>query len=89
MENFILIDLESQFDEVSRQIEGHSMADAINWLCQFGAVTKLNHPYDDRLYVFRSNSGVETAFRFTETNQLAIIKGHTIKQPNVHKGDRP
>jgi hypothetical protein len=78
---FRIVDLASQADEVARWIAGWPKEQVLAWFEQQGHVTKVVTPYDDSLYRFRSNAGIETGFRLTENGQFVIIGHHTTYQP--------
>ena len=73
MDEFALIDLLSQYDEITERIAGKSRKEVLEWMEKFGDVTKLDNPYDDSLYSFRSSSGILTNFRFDESDTLIIL----------------
>ena len=79
MEEFTLLDLESQFKEVVKITEGWSSEKIIQWLSHFGTVVKMPHPYDDRLYDFRSPNGSKATFRFSEYGKLILVGEHTTR----------
>jgi hypothetical protein len=82
MSQFILIDLKTQADEVTRYIHGWAEERILQWLGQYGEVKKIHHPYDNRLYSFSSYNGSQTGFRITEEGHLIIMGQHTTYLPN-------
>ena len=77
MNEFILIDLDSQYDEVSIFIAAKPIEHILEWLQQFGEVTHINHPYDNALYGFRSSTGISTGFRLTQDGKLTLVRPHS------------
>jgi hypothetical protein len=73
MLEFTLVDLYSQYDEVLKYVDGMVEDEIIDWMRNFGSVTKISNPYDTKLYSFRSNAGIVTGFRFNEDGRVAIF----------------
>ena len=82
MPDFTLVDLDSQADAVARHVQGWKAEEILEWMRRLGKVTKLANRNDERLYIFRSGTGIETGFRFTEGDQLVIVRAHTTYQPD-------
>ena len=81
MPDFMLIDLDSQADAVARYVWGWKAEDILNWMSQYGSIAKIKNPYDDRLYVLCSMGGIKTPFRFTENDEIIILREHTTYRP--------
>jgi hypothetical protein len=78
MEQFILIDLDTQIKEFSNRVEGFTEAEIISWLGQYGEV---HTSHDKRLqghYRFTSKAGIVTLFRITDTGEMYVIRDHTL-----------
>jgi len=74
MTNFILLDLYSQREAVTNYVWRWSIEEVLEWMKQYGTITKIESEYDDHMYSFRSKSGAITPFRFAKDGSLVIFK---------------
>lgn len=74
MADFILIDLYSQREALTDYVWGWSIEKVLEWMKQYGTITKIESEYDDHRYSFRSKSGAVTPFRFDEDGSLVTFK---------------
>jgi hypothetical protein len=70
-EEFVLIDLYSQRHCVREFVQSWSLEEIVDWLNHFGKVFISGHRYG-QTYYFRSASGLECAFWFSDENGLQI-----------------
>jgi len=73
MRDFVLVDLDAQYDELIVWLAGKSKPEILGWMQQYGNVSQLDNPYDDALYSFRSSANIQTAFRFDESDKIIIF----------------
>jgi hypothetical protein len=83
MHEFTLIDLETQFQEVTQLVQGKTKEQILIWLKQFGDVQQIPHPYDAHLFGFCSFSGRRVGFRLTVENTIVLLGDHTTHRSQV------
>jgi hypothetical protein len=85
MNEFTLIDLDSQADAVAQYTQGWSVQNILDWMGQYGEVNKIPMPHNDRAFVFIARAGIHTAFRFTEKDEIIILSDNTTYRPKSEK----
>lgn len=73
MYDFTLLDLYSQRSDAMKFVDGMSEQEILDWMANYGMVTKITTPYDEKAFSFRSKNGMITAFRFDENGMLIIF----------------
>ena len=81
MNEFVLLDLDSQVDAVAQHTQGWSAKSILDWMRQQGQIKEIPNLYNDRAFVFISKSGIHTRFRFTEKDEIIILRDHTTYHP--------
>lgn len=74
MADLTLIDLYSQRDAIATYVKDWPIEKVLEWMKQYGTVTKIDMEEDDRAYSFRSKSGETSPFRFADDGTLVIFK---------------
>lgn len=81
MNDFVLVDLDSQADAVAQHIQGWSPKSILDWMNVQGQIQEIPNPYNDRAFVFISKSGIRTRFRFNEKDEIIILRDHSTYLP--------
>ena len=84
MSDFALIDLDAQADAFARHVQGWKAEDVLELMRKYGEVRVIPMPHADKAYSFRSSSGIQTGFRFTDEGRLVIVKDHTFYLTGEH-----
>ncbi len=87
MTDFALVDLTAQASAFARYVRGWNVQDVLEFMRKYGEVRVILEHNEDRVYSFRSVSGAQTAFRFTEDQRLVIIGDNTSYIPDEHDDD--
>ena len=68
----------SQARAIARYVKGWKRSDFLDWLSQYGEVTKLDHERgDEGPYFFRSACGLVAGFIWTDEGRFIIIGDNT------------
>jgi hypothetical protein len=87
MADFALVDLVSQASAFARYVRGWKVEDILGFMKKYGEVRVILEHGEDRVYSFRSVSGAQTPFRFTEDQRLVIIRDNTSYIPDAYGDD--
>jgi hypothetical protein len=75
-QEFRVLDLASQAEDVLRHVRGWDRESILDWLCRFGQI-ELAHPDNPSVYRFHSSAGISTGFILEDVGQITLIGDHT------------
>jgi hypothetical protein len=81
MNDFAVIDLDSQIREIISYTRYWTREEILHWLAKYGEVKRIANLYDNSVYAFQSKTGIRTIFRLAEDAKFSLVGDHTIIDP--------